>query len=67
MARLGIALISVVNATMALAAPKTLARPCSSAPPVVEICRCGVPMRMQRPPRVPRRERFMHAEWRVGE
>jgi hypothetical protein len=62
-----VALMSVVNATTALAAPKTLPRSCSSAPPVVEVSHRGLPARVQRPPRVPRRERYLHGEWRIGE
>ena len=62
MARLVIALISVANVTGALAAPKASARGCSGALPTIEAA--GPPVlqvRVQRPPRMPRREPFVPA------
>ena len=57
-ARLVVALISVINATVALAAPNAFARGCASALPAIQATSpCGAQVRVQRPPRVPRRER----------
>jgi len=59
MARLGIALISFANATAALGVPKALAATCGGAPPAITALDLrGSDVRVQRPPRVPRRERF---------
>jgi hypothetical protein len=66
--KLAIAVISVINASSALAAPlKTLVRPCGAVALAIDACQRGAPARVQRPPRVPRREPYMHGEWRVGE
>ena len=57
MTRLGIGLISVINATAALAAPNAFASGCAAALPAIQATRpCRAQMRVQRPPRVPRRE-----------
>ncbi len=62
MARLGIALISFANATAALTAPKALAFIAASAPLTIHASLPGTSeVRVQRPPRVPRRERFESA------
>jgi hypothetical protein len=68
MVKLAIAVASVVNASSALAAPlKPPVRPCHAVALAVEAGHRGAPARSQRPPRVPRRESYLHAEWRVGE
>jgi len=68
MVKLAIAVISVVNASSALAAPlKSPIRPCLAVALADDAGHRGVPARMQRPPRVPRREAYMHGEWRIGE
>jgi hypothetical protein len=65
-ARLGIALISFANATVALAVPKAVVRTCAAAPLAIEACNPGTAVKVQRPPRVPRREQFVHGEWRIA-
>jgi hypothetical protein len=68
MVKLAIAVLSVINASAALAAPpKTPVRPCGTAALAFDGCRSGVPARVQRPPRMPRREAYSHGEWRIGE
>ena len=60
MARLVIALISVANVTGALAAPKASARGCSGALPTIEAAGPrALQVKVQRPPRIPRREPFV--------
>jgi hypothetical protein len=59
--RLAVALVSVANATAALSLPPVLARTCVAARPVAAAAQPhGGPLRLQRPPRVPRRERADH-------
>jgi hypothetical protein len=59
MARLGIALIAFANATAALTVPKAFAATSSGAPAAIELAsRRGMDVKVQRLPRVPRRERF---------
>jgi hypothetical protein len=68
MVKLAIAVASVINASSALAAPlKAPARPCGAVALAVDASQRGAPARVQRPPRVPRREPYMHGEWRIGE
>jgi hypothetical protein len=67
MARLAIAVISVVNSSSALAAPKAPVQPCAADAVSIEETLRGAPARVHRPPRVPRREAYLHGEWRVGE
>jgi len=58
-ARLGIALISFANATAALAAPRVVVHGCASAMAAIEAAHTGqLQVRVQRLPRVPRREPF---------
>ena len=60
MARLGIALVSFANATAALAVPKAFAYGCAGALPAIEAAASrALQVRVQRPPRVPRREAFV--------
>lgn len=60
MARLGIALISFANATAALGMPRTLATFREGALPAIETAgTAGSHVRVQRLPRVPRREPFV--------
>jgi hypothetical protein len=59
--RLALALVSVANATAALSLPTALARTCVGASPAAAAAQLrGGPFRLQRPPRVPRRERADH-------
>jgi hypothetical protein len=59
MARLAIALIAFANATAALTVPRALAHAATRAPVTVQaIPDAGSQVRVQRLPRVPRRERF---------
>ena len=59
MARLGIALIAFVNGTTALAAPRTFLHGCAGHRPTIEtLSRQALQVRVQRLPRVPRREPF---------
>ena len=59
MARLGIALIAFANATAALTVPKAFAHAATGAPVALQaIAHGGSQVRVQRLPRVPRRERF---------
>ena len=59
MARLAIALIAFANATAALTVPKALALAATRGPVTVQAIPEGGPqVRVQRLPRVPRRERF---------
>jgi len=57
MARLGIALISFANATAALTLPRVPAATCAGAIEAASYRRMDV--KVQRPPRVPRREPFV--------
>jgi hypothetical protein len=58
LARLAVALISVANASAALMLPKPIARATGAATPVAAATGDLRPeCRVQRPPRVPRRER----------
>jgi hypothetical protein len=67
-ARFGIALISVLHASSALAAAKAEPRrPCSAAVAAEAALDRAAPAKTRRPPRVPRREAYLHGEWRVGE
>jgi hypothetical protein len=68
MAKLAIAVVSVVNATSALAAPKPApGRPCGAVTLASETSDRTAPATVRRPPRVPRREQYLHGEWRIGE
>ena len=59
MARLGIALISFANGTAALSVPKVLAATGSGAPVAIALAGGRImDVKVQRLPRVPRRERF---------
>jgi hypothetical protein len=59
LARLSVALVVFANATAALAAPRVVVHGCASALAVIEAARPGrVQVRVQRLPRVPRREPF---------
>ena len=70
MARLGIALIAFVNGTTTLAAPRTFQHGCAGHRPTIEtFSRQALQVRVQRLPRVPRREPFEPgacAETRTG-
>jgi hypothetical protein len=67
MVRLGIALISVLNASSALAAIKAeSSRRCGAVLVASEASDYVAPARGRRPPRVPRREPYLHGEWRIG-
>jgi hypothetical protein len=56
--RLAVALVSVVNATVVLSLPKAPAGTCITARPAATATQPrGGASRLQRPPRVPRRER----------
>ncbi|MBX9592492.1 MAG: hypothetical protein K2X43_24660 [Hyphomonadaceae bacterium] len=58
-ARLAIALIAFANATAALTVPRALAHTATGTPPAIETTGCRqVGLKVQRPPRVPRRERL---------
>jgi hypothetical protein len=62
MVRLGIALLSFVNATAAVAVPRVLAHGGDRVLPSIEVAGPrGLQVRVQRPPRVPRREPFVTA------
>ena len=66
--KLAIAVVSVINATSALAAPlKAPVRPCGGQVLADDTHNGEARVRVQRPPRVPRREPYLHGEWRVGE
>lgn len=68
MVKLAIAVASVINASAALAAPfKAPMRPCSAQVLAGDALHREERARVQRPPRVPRREAYLHGEWRVGE
>jgi hypothetical protein len=59
LARLALALVVFANATAALAAPRVVVHGCASAQAVIEATRPGrLQVRVQRLPRVPRREPF---------
>jgi hypothetical protein len=59
MARVGIALIAFANATAALTVPKAFAHAATGGPVTVQAMPDGgSQVRVQRLPRVPRRERF---------
>jgi hypothetical protein len=65
--KLGIAIASVINASSALAAPiAPPGRPCSAQVRASDPLRREARVRVQRPPRVPRREAYLHGEWRIG-
>ena len=68
-ARLGIALISVVNASAALADPKAVpVAACGAVLVASESAdRAAPPLSVRRPPRVPRREPYRHGQWRRNE
>jgi hypothetical protein len=68
MVKLAVAVVSVINASAALAAPlKAPVRPCGAQVIASDASHREVRVRVQRPPRVPRREPYLHGEWRVGE
>jgi hypothetical protein len=68
MVKLAIAVLTVINASAALAAsPKMPVRPSGAQVLAGDACHREARMRVQRPPRVPRREAYLHGEWRVGE
>lgn len=66
--KLAIAVVSVINASSALAVPlKAPVRPCGAQVLADDAHPGEAQARVRRPPRVPRREPYLHAEWRVGE
>jgi hypothetical protein len=66
--KLAIAVVSVINTSAALAAaPKMPVRPCGGPVLTSEASHRESRVRLQKPPRVPRREAYLHGEWRVGE
>jgi hypothetical protein len=68
LARLGIALISVLSASSALAAAR--AEPhgqCGAELLADEALNRPAAPKIRRPPRVPKREAYLHGEWRVGQ
>jgi hypothetical protein len=68
MVKLAIAIASVVNASSGLAAPiKSPVRPCRAQVLSADVLQREARVRVQRPPRVPRREAYLHGEWRIGE
>jgi hypothetical protein len=68
MVKLAIAVLMVSNASAALAvSPKMPVQLCGAQVLASGACHREARMRLQRPPRVPRREAYLHGEWRVGE
>jgi hypothetical protein len=68
MVKLAIAVVSVINASSALAAPlKSPVSQCGLVALAIDAGHHGASVRVRRPPRVPRREPYLHGEWRVGE
>ena len=66
--RLGIALISVLCASSALAAARVEPhRACGAVLLADKALDQLTPAKIRRPPRVPRREAYLHGEWRVGQ